>query len=88
MCKKQFTSLASLNRHKTKEGHNAHKTAALVGSIEPPKKRRRKTKQCTINEMLRQHQSQVDLENDIDSEAVKKCPALLPIVELILSMTL
>ena len=38
--------------------------------------------------MLRQHQSQVDLENDIDSEAVKKCPALLPIVELILSMTL
>ena len=88
VCKKQFTSLASLNRHKSKEGHNAPKTAALVGSIEPPKKRRRKTKQCAINEMLRQHQSQVDLENDIDSQAVKKRPALLSIVELILSMTL
>ena len=53
---------------KTKGGHNARKTAALVGSSEPPKKRRRKTKQLTINEMLRQHQSQVDLEDDINSD--------------------
>ena len=51
-----------------KKGHNARKTAGLVGSSEPPKKRRRNTKQCTINEMLRQHQSQVDLEDDIDSD--------------------
>ena len=39
VCKKQFTSLAILNRHKTKEGHNVRKTAALVGSSELPKKR-------------------------------------------------
>ena len=65
VCKKQFTGLASLNRHKTKEGHNPHKTAALVGSSEPPKKRRRKTKQRTINEILRQHQRQVDLEDTL-----------------------
>ena len=68
LCKKQFTSLASFNQHKAKEGHNAHKTAALDGSSEPPKKRRRKTKQHTINEMLRQHQSQVDLEDDINCD--------------------
>ena len=36
--------------------------------------------------MLRQHQSQIDLEDDIDSD--EKRPALLPIVELILSITL
>ena len=75
MCKKQFTSLASLNRHKTKEGHNARKTAALVGSSQPPKKRRRKIKQRTINEMLRQYQSQVDLDDDIDSDEETPCSA-------------
>ena len=65
VCKKQFTGLASLNRNKTKELHNAHKTAALIGNSEPPKKRRRKTKQRTINEVLRQHQRQVDLEDTL-----------------------
>ena len=75
VCKKQFTSLASLNWHKTKEGHNAHKTAALVGSSELPKKLWRKTKQRTINKMLSQHQSQVDLENDIDSNKEMLCSA-------------
>ena len=53
---------------KTKGEHNARKTAALVGSSEPPKKRRQQTKQRTINEILRQHQSQVDLEDGIDSD--------------------
>ena len=67
--------MASLNRHKTKEGHNARKTAALVGSSKPPKKGRRKTKQRTINEMLRQHQSHVDLEDDIDSDEETPCSA-------------
>ena len=75
VCKKQFTSLASLNGHKTKEGHTAYKTAALIGSSEPPKKRRRKTKQRTINEMLHQHQSQIDLEDDIDSDEETPCSA-------------
>ena len=75
VCKKKFTSLASLNRHKTKEGRNARKTAALVGSSEPPKKRRRKTKQRTINKVLRQRQSQVDLEDDIDSDEETPCSA-------------
>ena len=75
VCKKQFTSLASLNRHKSKDEHNAHKTAALVSSSEPPKKQRRKTKQHTINEMLRQHQSHVDLEDDIDSDEETPCSA-------------
>ena len=50
------------------KGHNALKTAALVGNSETPKKRRRKTKQRTINEMLRQHKSQADLEDDSDEE--------------------
>ena len=75
MCKKQFTSLASLNRLKTEEGHNARKTTALVGSSEPPKKRRGQTEQRTINEMLRQHQSQVDLEDDIYSDEETPCSA-------------
>ena len=75
VCKKQLTSLESLNRHKTKEGYNARKTAALVSSSEPPKKRRRKTKQRTINEMLRQHQSQVDLKDDVDSNEETPCSA-------------
>ena len=74
--KKQFTSLESLNRHKTKEGHNARKTAALVGSSEPPKKWRRKTKQRTIHDMLCQHQSQGDLEVDIDSDEETPCSAV------------
>ena len=75
VCEKQFTSLASLNRHKTKEGHNARKTAALVVSSQPPKKRRQKTKQRTINEMLLQYQSQVDLDDDIDSDEETPCSA-------------
>ena len=75
VCKKQFTSLTSLNRHKTKEGHNAPKTAALLVSSEPPKKWRRKTKQPTINEILRQYQSHVDLEDDIDSNEGTPCSA-------------
>ena len=75
VCKKKFTSLASLNRHKTKEGRNACKTAALVGSSEPTKKQRRKIKQRTINEVLRQHQTQVDLEDDIDSDEETPCSA-------------
>ena len=62
------------------------KTAAPVGSSEPPKERRRKTKQRTINKMLRQHQNQVVLRMTLI--AIKKRPALLLIVELILSITL
>ena len=71
--KKQFTWSQSLNWHKAKEGYNARKTVALVGSSEPPKKRRRKTKQRNINEMLRQHQSQVDHEDDFDSDEETPC---------------
>ena len=73
VCEKKFTSLASLNRPKIKEGRNALKTASLVGSSEPPKKRWRKTKQRTINKVLRQHQSQVDLEGDINSNEETPC---------------
>ena len=75
VCKKQFTSLASLNRHKTKEGHNGDKTTAVVGSSEQPKNQQRKTKQRTINKMLRQHKIQVGLEDDIDSKEETPCPA-------------
>ena len=75
VCKKQFTSLASLNWHKTKDRHDARKTATLVGSSEAPKKRQRKTKQRIINEMLRQHQSQVHLEDGIDSDEETPCSA-------------
>ena len=35
---------------------------------EPPQKRKCKTKQCTINEMLRDHQDRVEV-NESDSEA-------------------
>ena len=86
VCKKEFTSLASLNRRKTKEGHNADKTAAVVGSSEQPKNQQRKTKQRTINKILCQHQIQVVLRMTLI--AMKKRPALLPIVELIVSITL
>ena len=75
VCKKQFSSLASLNGHKTKEGHNGDKTAAVVGSSEQPKNQQRKTKQRTINKILRQHQIQVGLEDDIDSKEETPCPA-------------
>ena len=86
VCKKQFTSLASLNQYKTKEGHNADKTAGVVGSSEQPKNQQRKTKQRTINKILCQHQIQVVLRMTLI--AIKKRPALLPIVELIVSITL
>jgi len=71
VCQKQITSLASLNRHKVKKGHNARKNAAL----DEPAKKWRKTKQRTINDMLRQNQGCAGNDAESDSDEEIPCPA-------------
>ena len=58
-CVKLFTSKSALNRHKKKENHRAKKQ-------DPPKKKQ-KTKQRTINDMLRQHASAQN-EDDVNQQ--------------------
>ena len=64
ICNKKFTSQSSLNRQKLKEDHNRH---AIANTDEPPKKRKHKTKQRTINEMLHNHQDWVEV-NESDGD--------------------
>ena len=64
-CSSTFSSQATLYHHKLKKGHNKHEIAT---ASTPKKKRQRKTKQCTINEMLRSHQNNTNDGNSDEEE--------------------
>ena len=69
---KKLTSQSSLNWHKLKDGDNKH---AIVNTDKPLQKRKCKTKQCTINEVLPNHQNRIEVNkiNSVEACSVTNC---------------